>query len=193
MDRPTTARALSIDLTAEPPFRIGAAEVFPLSRDARAGDHCERLQPQTLKVLLLLARHRGDVVTREELIECIWDGRFVGDDVINRSISQLRQFAGRVEGFRIETVPRVGYRLVEQVDRPGSGRRWWISGAVAALLAIVAIALLLPGAPRFLQGKPSVPSVAVLPMTTPSNDPLLRGIAQGLRDALSHDLANSGL
>ena len=114
MDRPTTARALSIDLTAEPPFRIGAAEVFPLSRDARAGDHCERLQPQTLKVLLLLARHRGDVVTREELIERIWDGRFVGEGL---------QRALREDPAVGAAIPRLEADVEAQLQTPAAAAR----------------------------------------------------------------------
>ena len=88
-----------IDLTSEPPFRIGRASVDPVSRDATFGGDSERLQPQNLKVLVALAQSRGSVVTREVLIDLCWDGRFVGDDVINRAISMLRQFAERAGGF----------------------------------------------------------------------------------------------
>src|SRR5687767_14793364 len=113
MDRPAARQSLAIDLETEPPFRVGGASIDPVSREAEyAGGH-ERLQPQTLKVLVVLARHRNQVVTRSVLVDCCWDGRIVGEDVINRCVSLLRDFAERAGGFSIETVPKTGYRLVE--------------------------------------------------------------------------------
>lgn len=139
MDRPSGRRDLAIDLETEPPFRVGGAAIDPVSRNAEyAGDH-ERLPPQTLKVLIALARRRNQVVTRSELVECCWDGRVVGDDVINRSIQLLRQFAERAGGFLIETVPKTGYRLVEaDVGQKAWPHRWLIAGGAAIMLLIAA-------------------------------------------------------
>ncbi len=138
MDRPIARRALAIDLEREPPFRVGGATIDPVSRNAEYSGGNERLQPQTLKVLVVLARRRNQVVTRTELVDCCWDGRVVGDDVINRCISLLRDFAERAGGVSIETVPKSGYRLVEA----GTGsKRWsrrWLAAALAALLAVAA-------------------------------------------------------
>jgi DNA-binding winged helix-turn-helix (wHTH) protein len=122
-----------IDLSSEHTFRVGSAIVDPIAHEGTYKGFTERLQPQNLKVLLALARKRETVVTREELIECCWDGRIVGDDVIHRAISTLRQFAARAGGFSIETVPRSGYRLTESKRR----RHWpWIAGAAVLLLSI---------------------------------------------------------
>src|SRR5438270_9475220 len=131
----------AIDLGTEHPFRVGGASIDPASRDATFNGTVERLQPQNLKVLVALARRRGKVVTRDELVDLCWDGRFVGDDVVNRAISTLRQFAERAGGFGIETVPRSGYRLVEASSR--SKRRQWAVAAVALIvLALAAIGIL---------------------------------------------------
>lgn len=70
-----------------------------------------RLEPRVMQVLALLARRRGRVVSRFELIEQCWGGRAVGDDAINRCIQALRKLAALHGGFTILTVPRVGYRL----------------------------------------------------------------------------------
>lgn len=78
MDRPAAWRAIAVDLEAERPFRVGGATVDPLSRDASYPGGRERIQPQTLKVLVALARHKGEVVTRSELIDSCWGGRIVG-------------------------------------------------------------------------------------------------------------------
>ena len=142
MDRPTARPALAIDLESEPPFRVGGATLDPVSREARYAAGQERLQPQTLKVLVVLARRRNQVVTRSELVDCCWDGRIVGDDVINRCISLLRDFATRAGGFAIETVPKTGYRLVEdaQASRSRIGR--WLAAGVAVLVVMAAAAAL---------------------------------------------------
>ena len=145
MDFPTVRRALAIDLETEPPFRVGGANIDPVSRNAEYSGGSERLQPQTLKVLVALTRRRNEVVTRSELVECCWDARVVGDDVINRSIQILRQFAERAGGFSIETVPKAGYRLVDA--RSGSGgwsRRWLAAAMTITLVLVAAIALWWP-------------------------------------------------
>ena len=88
-------------------------------------------------MLIALARRRNQVVTRSELVDCCWDGRIVGDDVINRSILLLRQFAERAGGFSIETVPKSGYRLVEADGHGASRPRTWRIAVGSILLAMV--------------------------------------------------------
>ena len=68
MDRPIARQALAIDLEKEPPFRVGGAAIDPVSRNAEYPGGNERMQPQTLKVLIALARRRNEVVTRHELV-----------------------------------------------------------------------------------------------------------------------------
>ncbi len=138
---------MAIDLGKEPPLHVGGATIDPVSREAKYAGGLERLQPQTLKVLIALTRRRNQVVTRTELVESCWDAKFVGDDVINRSILMLRQFAERAGGFTIETVPKTGYRLVEDEAGHGSMSRRWVTAAAAMLLlAAVAIVLWRPWA-----------------------------------------------
>lgn len=157
MDRPTARQALAIDLETEQPFRVGGAAIDPVSRNAEYDGGSERMQPQILKVLVALARRRNQVVTRSELVDCCWDGRIVGDDVINRSILMLRQFAERAGGLSIETVPKAGYRLVEA--RTGSKPwpyRWLV--AAATILLVIAAAMGL----WWRSAEPSVTTVAVI-------------------------------
>ena len=138
MDSPAAWRALAIDLETEPPFRVGGAAIDPVSRNAEYAGGNERLQPQTLKVLVALARRRNQVVTRSDLVDCCWDGRIVGDDVINRSIQLLRQFAERAGGFSIETVPKTGHRLVETGKSRGTWRHQRLVVAAAIMLVVAA-------------------------------------------------------
>lgn len=175
------------------PFRVGRATVDPVSRDARWQGGEERLQPQTLKVLLTLVSHRGEVVTRDDLIQLCWDGRIVGDDVINRSISLLRHFAERAGGFEIETVPRTGYRLIEgDPSRKSAPKRQWIAATAAAAICVIGIGgwAWLDRSP-VSQGLPPTLSITVLPFAA-SNDPLARQVAQAAPISLEHMMSESG-
>lgn len=184
MDRPAAWRTIAVDLEAEPPFRVGNATVDPVSREAKFPSGRERLQPQHLKVLVALVRQSGDVVTRSTLIDSCWGGRIVGEDVINRSVSILRDFAERAGGFTIETVPKAGYRLIEDqgdVSPTGPPLLWLLP---AVLLIAVTIGFWF--APRWLSGSDSRPPLVALKPLTSSGDPGTRELAAATGDALSH-------
>ena len=114
-----------IDLGSSPSFQLGRAMVDPPAHEYRIGPVATRMQPQPLKVLVALHHKMNQVVTRGELVDRCWDGRIVGEDVINRSISLLRQFAKTSGGFEIQTVPRAGL--------PAGG---WHSDAEAEMAAL---------------------------------------------------------
>lgn len=122
----------------EPPFRIGGAAIDPETREITIRENRERIQPQPLRVLMLLHQHQGHVVTRDDIIQKCWDRRIVGDDVINRSILILRRLADRAGGFQIETIPKAGYRLVED-GTAASRRRFSITQVGLGTAAIGAV------------------------------------------------------
>jgi len=194
MNRPAPWQALTAGLIERRPFRIGGAVVDPVSRDAKWTGGEERLQPQTLKVLITLFSRRGEVVTRDELVQLCWDGRIVGDDVINRSISLLRHFAERAGGFEIETVPRTGYRLVESDLSAASALKGrWIAAAAALTLVVVALAgWAWLGRRHPSQGMPPAPNISVSPFAAEGNDPLVRQVAQAAPISIEHMMSESG-
>jgi tetratricopeptide (TPR) repeat protein len=64
-------------------------------------------------VLVALADAAGTVLTREDLLRLCWDNRIVGDDAINRAVAEVRRTTAMVgASFEVETVPRIGYRLI---------------------------------------------------------------------------------
>src|SRR5688500_17410706 len=137
-------------LAHEQPFRIGPLKVEPATRQVSRGSVSRTLEPRVMQVLVALYQ-AGRIVTRDELIERCWAGRVVGDDAINRVVSRLRHLAGELGGggFAVETIARVGYRLVT-TDSPGSpavlpaarpeprgvDRRVALGAAAAAALAV---------------------------------------------------------
>ena len=100
-----------IDLAREARFTLGGVEVRPASRELAADGRREVLQPRIMQVLVALARRRGEVVSRDDLIAACWGGLVVGEDSIHRCIAAIRRVAESWGGFSVETVARVGYRL----------------------------------------------------------------------------------
>jgi DNA-binding winged helix-turn-helix (wHTH) protein len=110
-------------LPASPKVMFGAFEL-----DAAAGKLFKsgipiKLQPQPLRVLLLLTERPGQVVTREEIQRCLWgDSTFVDfERGINFSINQIRgALSDNADKPRyIETLPRIGYRFIFPVGGDG--------------------------------------------------------------------------
>ena len=98
-------------------FTVGGWHVDPsthrISRDGRS----VRLEPRTVAVLVYLARHPGQAVSREELEREVWRDVVVGYDALNNIIAKLRKAFGddRKRPRIIETIPKVGYRLIADV------------------------------------------------------------------------------
>ena len=107
--------AARIDLGTEQDFQLGELSVRPSLRQVavRTG-RSEVVEPRVMQVLVALARANGEILTREALTVLCWEGRIVGEDAINRVMSRLRRLSeGIGDGsFRIETITKVGYRLI---------------------------------------------------------------------------------
>lgn len=151
MSNPGGLRGVSkVDLAHEEAFALGEVDVRPFLRQlVRRSDGAEEvIEPRIMQVLVALARADGGIVTREELYDCCWEGRIVGEDALNRAISRVRRLSDGVGrgSFRIETVTKVGYRLVvlgaavprkppEPPPLPPAGhrvsRRGWVAGALS--------------------------------------------------------------
>jgi DNA-binding winged helix-turn-helix (wHTH) protein/tetratricopeptide (TPR) repeat protein len=78
----------------------------------------ETVEPQVMRVLLVLARQPGRVVSRDAIVDQAWAGRAVSEDAINRVLSRLRRLSTVTGVFQLGTVRKVGYRL-EPVAAPG--------------------------------------------------------------------------
>jgi pentatricopeptide repeat protein len=173
-------------------FRVGSWTIEPeRNRVSGAGGEV-RLEPKVMEVLLCLARQPGEVVSKEQLLAAVWAETFVTDDVLTRAISELRRAFGEdaQHPHVIETIPKRGYRLVAAVERVENGgtlapRRRKVTAALAAggllLAVVVAWALLRPSESR-------VTSIAVRPLVNLSHDPEQEYIADGITDALIHQL-----
>jgi TolB-like protein/DNA-binding winged helix-turn-helix (wHTH) protein/Tfp pilus assembly protein PilF len=191
-------------------LRFGAFELDLASGELRKGGALVKLQSQHFELLALLASRPGQVVSREEIREALWDSNtFVDfDRSINLGINQIRSALGDdpQSARYIETLPRKGYRFIAPLTEAGgqratavvrlalltfseaglSRRRWLLSTAAVALVAIgVAVAI---RESRERIAKP-VESLAVLPLENLSHDPEQDYFAEGMTDELITDLA----
>lgn len=131
-------------------FRVGDTLVRPSLRLFQGSGARAIAEPRVMRVMLALADAGGAVLSREDLIRICWDDVIVGDEAINRAIFELRRIGRTVGGgFEVETIARVGYRLLGHISpadgslggadltKPPAGlstsRRGVIGGAVAAL------------------------------------------------------------
>jgi adenylate cyclase len=104
-----------IQLANEPAIAFGDLRIEPmLRRIAHADGREDVIEPRVMQVLVALLRAQGGVVSRDDLLESCWNGAIVGEDAIERVIGRIRRLAERFEGFRLETVTKVGYRLLRR-------------------------------------------------------------------------------
>lgn len=99
-----------------PAYRFGSFELDARSGDLRKLGIRIKLQDQPRLILLLLLRHAGETVTREQIQKHLWpDNTFVDfDNAINSAVRKLRDALGdNADSPRfIETLPRRGYRFI---------------------------------------------------------------------------------
>lgn len=94
--------------------RVGHLEVYPQELRARKGDETIDLSLRDVRILLLLQREKGRVVTREMLFNECWDMQYLPNSrTIDQHISKLRKRVELDPGnpTLITTVHGVGYRI----------------------------------------------------------------------------------
>ena len=81
------------------------------------------LEPQAFDVLTYLVEHHDRVVSKEELMDAVWGGRFVTESAVTSRIKQVRRALGDTGSDQrvLRTVHGRGYHLVAQVRRLPAG------------------------------------------------------------------------
>src|SRR5690349_21408015 len=97
------------------PFRLDAS-----ARLLYRGERVVPLTPKVFETLLVLVEHRGQVLTKETLLQAVWPDSFVEESSLSQNIFLLRRMLkedgdGGDDRTFIETIPRRGYRFVAEV------------------------------------------------------------------------------
>jgi len=201
-------------------FRVGAWLVQPSLNTISRNGTSTRVEPKVMAVLVCLSHRTGEPVSKEELLQTVWRGTFVSDDVLKRCVSELRRvFEDDARESRvIETIPKRGYRLVlavqsvngpvetkedlGQAEKGGRSvypRRLGRKAGVAAVATLVLVpgilvALNVAGIRDQFFGdkRPVIKSLAVLPLQNLSSDAAQEYFADGMSDGLISELSQIG-
>jgi DNA-binding winged helix-turn-helix (wHTH) protein/tetratricopeptide (TPR) repeat protein len=170
-----------IRLSEISPFQLGEIRVEPGTRQIFRSGHAVTLEPRVMKVLVALAQRKDQVVSRDELIARCWDFRAVGDNAIHRAVSRVREIgaAAGQDNFRIETISKVGYKLVAKpycAASPGPARQKFGTRRRLALVAAIA-AVLVPTGLFFYHERAVRGSDRRFTVSSQRNDPLTLSVA----------------
>lgn len=193
-------------------FTIGDWRIVPSSGQIIRADHEQRLEPKAMAVLVYLAEHAGEIVTRMDLENSVWKDTIVTYEALTVTINKIRAAFGdnpRQPRY-IETLAKRGYRLIaptslqhgtdhkasiapEARQHSDHQRKIFVSMAIATVLAL-GLALLVytniftSKEPLLLLPK-DIPSIAVIPFTNISGDSTQDYFAQGITEYLTTDLS----
>jgi transcriptional activator of cad operon len=99
-------------------LRIGAWCVNPASGQISRNGETARVEVRTMRLLLCLAERAGEVVSIDDLLNQVWSEVIVAPDSVYQAVASLRRLLGDdpKQPTYIETVPRLGYRMVAAVS-----------------------------------------------------------------------------
>ncbi len=169
-----------------------------------------RIRPRSFDVLRYLAERPGKLVSRDELMDALWEGAVVTEDAVTQCFIDIRRALGDESQTMVRTVPRRGYILELPVEALGpasreedeqpagnaSNRRFLGAAAIMVILAVAAVAMYAsrddtaptPDSTTEIVATLS-PSIAVLPFANMGPDPGQSYFADGVSEEIINSLA----
>lgn len=122
-------------------YKIGDFILDENARKLVKDDVEHKIRPKTLSLLLYLASRNGEIISKQELLEKIWDDVAVDEGVVFQSVREVRQLFNQPDIIRNH--PRKGYEFTETLtELSKSGFSW----STQYLVAAVALCIVLIGA-----------------------------------------------
>jgi DNA-binding winged helix-turn-helix (wHTH) protein len=145
----------------------------PERRELTRGSDVIAVGPQVFDLLLYLVQSREHVVSKDELLDGVWNGRIVSESTLTSHINAVRKAVGDngEEQRLIRTVHRKGFRFVGDVKQMPPG------GSSAAVRTEAEESSKMPVEALIL---PDKPSIAVLPFLNLSGDAEQEYFAEGV-------------
>jgi DNA-binding winged helix-turn-helix (wHTH) protein/tetratricopeptide (TPR) repeat protein len=162
-------------------------------------DESRHLEPKAMDALKLLVQGDGEVATKDDFIDQVWEGRIISEGTLTNTIAELRSSLGddaRSPQY-IETIPKRGYRLICPVEpapalespaEESDSARWWSFAAVivAVVLCVAAVLFLRP------RPQPLDPEVVLVsPFANRTGDSALDPLSALARDRIVSQLSGS--
>lgn len=94
--------------------------VDTMTSELRSGGAVVPIEPKAFDLLVFLIENRSRIVTRDELVEVLWGGRFISDAAISTALRSVRRSigdSGDKQGI-IKTLRGRGFRFVAELKRP---------------------------------------------------------------------------
>jgi TolB-like protein/Flp pilus assembly protein TadD len=137
------------------------------------------LTPKTFDVLQLLVEKCSEIVTKDEILERVWNGSFVEEGNLPVHISKLRRLLDETknEPF-IETIQGSGYRFIAPVQTVNEDE--WTKHLPDRTYS----------SPAKTEKRFAFDSIAVLPLENESNNPEIDYLADGLTESLINSLSH---
>jgi adenylate cyclase len=138
-------------------------------RELRRGDGLLRLEPKAFDLLVYLIANRERVVSKDDLLAAVWNGRIVSESALTTCINAVRKVIGDngKAQRRIKTLQRKGFRFVADVREERNSRYAGV-GEISLDASNPALTL------------PDKPSIAVLPFANLGGNPEQEYAADGI-------------
>ena len=99
-------------------IRCGTLEIYPKSRKVEQNGTEISLTPKEFDILLFLARNRGEVFTKEQIYQAVWDGEYLMDD--SNIMAFIRKIRKKIEPNPdapeyIVTIWGIGYKFSDRL------------------------------------------------------------------------------
>jgi DNA-binding winged helix-turn-helix (wHTH) protein/tetratricopeptide (TPR) repeat protein len=120
-------------------YRFDSFELDLATVELRDGGQVRKLEPQVFALLALLVENRERLVSKEEIIDKVWDGRVVSDAAVASRVKSARQALGddgKAQRF-VRTIHGQGYRFVADARASRDTAIWSADSADTAAGAAV--------------------------------------------------------
>jgi len=157
-------------------YRFAQFEIDPSQHELRRAGESVHIEPQVFDLIVHLVRNRDRIVSKDDLIETIWNGRVISEAALSSRINGARRVLGDNgnDQIFIKTLHKRGFRFVADVKEISVNSDHAVppdaDGPRAAAFDVSALPL------------PDKPSIAVLPFQNMSGDAEQEYFADGIAE-----------